>query len=350
MKALLEIVDQLLYMLEANGEHDVIAPEHQREAVVTLEAMAREAVAMAQAIREELDARQADVSDAARREELLQRGLEAIAHGKFAHAEDVLAAALEEFPDHHEYYNHLGLIAWERDDMTRAQGYYARAASLCLEQMGALDLGWAHATARSYLRALEGQALCLYRMGQLEHARTLFETLANTCVPDYQGCHYLAGEISHLQGELEDAVICYRRSPVEPSVLYNLALAYFQQHDLSRSAATFIRAFMSNPHVCEALLGRPVTGDGEMLMDGYLSSPSYAREFVEACAPLWTDQVDARAFMARCFEDPMVQRQLRDELRPASFSSYLAAHPNSASEQLAHVHGLALQVLERIMY
>ena len=342
MKALLELVDQLLYLMEEHDLPDAMETAQQTELKGVLEGMAREAVTLAGAIRQDLSAREADAKEAQRREELLQRALEAIAKGYYQDAESTLESALLEFPDHHEYYNHLGLVAWERDDMLRAERYYARAAELSLGQMEALELGWSVAQNRGYLRALEGRALSLYRLGRLDEALELFYTLAGTCVPDYQGCYYLAGEIHHMRGELDEAITAYRQSPNEPSVLYNLALAEYQSHDLKASAATFIHAFVSNHFICEALLALPFNNDFDTL-EGYLASPSYAEEFIEACACIWERCDDARAFMARCYEDPLVQRQLRDELR-------LLASPwrGPSTEEVRRVQGLAQRVLDRI--
>lgn len=350
MKALLELVDKLLYLIDAHEELREVSTIPSRELCSLLEALAREAVSMATTLRQDLDARDADTTFAIRREELLQHALQAIAHARFDEAEDRLEDALQEFPDHHEYYNHLGLIAWERDDMERAERYYARAAELCLAQMGALDLGWAQGNNRGYLRALEGRALCLYRMGQLEPARELFETLASTHVPEYQGCHYLAGEICHIHDDLSGAIERYLRSPSEPSVLYNLALAHFQSHQLERAATTFIRAFSLNPHICDALLDRPLLMDADHGAHGYLSSPMYAEEFIDACGALWHQAEDARAFMGRCYEDPLVQRQLVDGLQPPQIEQPVHLWHAPSSEELARVQHIAQRVLERIMY
>ena len=170
MKALLELVDQLLYLMEEHDLPDAMETAQQVELKGVLEGMAREAVSLAGAIRQDLTAREADAKEAQRREDLLQRALEAIAKGYYQDAESTLSSALLEFPDHHEYYNHLGLVAWERDDMLRAERYYARAAELSLGQMEALELGWSVAQNRGYLRALEGRALSLYRLGRLDEA------------------------------------------------------------------------------------------------------------------------------------------------------------------------------------
>ena len=352
MKALLELVDKLLYLIDAHEELRDVSTIPARELSSLLETLAREAVVMASSIREDLDAREADITLAARREDLLQHALEAIARGHYDEAESRLEAAINEFPDHHEYYNHLGLIAWERDDMKHAELYYARAAELCLGQMGALDLGWSHGHNRGYLRALEGRALCLYRMQDYDRARDLFETLASTCVPEYQGCHYLAGEICHVQGDYLGAIERYLQAPNEPSVLYNLGLAHFQAHRLEEAAATFIRAFAANPHVCEALLDRPLISDPDASMRGYLGSPMYAEEFLDACHALWGNEVeDARAFMSRCYDDPMVRQTLAGEMaRQIQHEQQEQLWYPPSNEELRSVQHLAQRVLERIMY
>jgi len=188
-------------------------------------------------------------------------------------------------------------------------------------------------------------------MGRLAQARELFETLANTCVPEYQGCSYLAGEICHIQGDYAQAIERYALSPSEPSVLYNLALAYFQSHQLEDSAMTFIRAFAQNPHVCEALLERPLIMEPEHSMQGYLTSPMYAEEFIEACGELWQNAYDARAFMTRCYDDPQVRQQLLAQMDTHGLheqADHLLEPPSAA--QIAHMHQLAQRVLERMMY
>ncbi len=351
MKALLELVDKLLYLIDAHEELKEVSTIPSRELSSVLEGLAKEAVVMATSIREDLDSREADITLASRREELLQHALEAIAMGHYDEAEQRLESAISEFPDHHEYYNHLGLIAWERDDMKHAELYYARAAELCLCQMGALDLGWSQGNNRGYLRAIEGRALCLYRMERYDEARDLFETLAGTCVPEYQGCHYLAGEICHLQGSYQEAIDRYLQAPSEPSVLYNLALAYFQSHQLEQSAVAFIRAFTGNGHVCDLLLERALASDLEQSMQGYLGSTMYAEEFIDACGSLWGDVDDAKAFMARCYDDPLVRQTLvRHEQKITDNEPQEQLWYPPTMEELQNMQSLAQRVLERIMY
>ena len=353
MKAFLEILDQLLYLIEQHQDAQEVLAQQPHELTPLLERLAREAMTMAQAMRQELDRQSTSVEEAQRREELLQRGLEAIAHGRLEDAERSLEAALEEFPEHDDYYNHLGLVAWERGDMPRAERYYARAAHLALAQMTEADLRWASARNRAYLRALEGQALCLYRLGRLDDACDLFETLAMTCVPEYQGCHYLAGEIHHLQRRLARAQRAYMMAPAEPSVLYNLALVHFCQHDLESCATTFLRAFAANRSICEALLGR--SSSDAASYHGYLSTPMYAEEFLDACSPLWQSQPEALLFMERCFDHPLVQHQLERHARQREAQLWALepsahVHEEPSTEELRRYRGLAQQLLERLVF
>ena len=348
MKALLELLDQLLYMLEAHGHHDALPPAGRHHVRITLEALAREALEVAEGLKAQAQG-QSDQErlQVARREDLLGQALGAIAYERYEEAERILTAALEEFPDHHEYYNHLGLIAWERDDMVRAEHYYAKAAALSLERMPTELVGdWNVTGDRSYLRALEGQALSLYKLGRLEEAAALFTTLACTCVPEYQGCSYLAGEIRHLQGDYAQALKLYGMAPLEPSVLYNRALAHFQLHELEQAAMGFIRAFESNPHICEALLGRPFSPSPEL--GGYVGSSTYAEEFFGACATLWQGTEGAREFMGRCFEDVSVQHSLWQHQHDHHGLKIPWLDPSP--QQLQRVQELAQRVLERLYY
>lgn len=349
MEALLEIVDQLLYLLDQYADDD-----HGQSAqmIALLEGLASEALALAKHLRTQTQYAIED-EHAERRELLLQRALEAIAYMRLEDAERILEEALEEFPEHDDYYNHLGLVAWERGDMLRAERYYARAAQLALTHMGT-DTNWFTSAGRNALRAMEGQALCLYRLGHLESAGERFETLAMTCVPDYQGCYYLAGEIQHTLGHLDKAIELYQLSPSEPSVLYNLALAYYCKHDLEQCTTTLLQAFRSNRFICQVLLGRPPERATDV--QGYLASPSYAEEFLEACQPIWENQHGALAFIGRCYDHPLIQqRLLRAEQEDArmlwalGFGPEVQPHAPLSTDELNRYRGLAQRLLEQLL-
>lgn len=341
MKALLELLDQILTLLESHSQDAVPQAPLQR----LLEELAREALIMAQALRREQEQRADDAQGAREREQLTQRAMEAIAQGRWQDAERVLEAAIDAFPEHEEYYNHLGLIAWERQDMPRAERHYARAADISLRQLDPCPDPWMSAAGRAYLRALEGQALCLYRLNRLDEAHALFDTLAHTRLTEYQGCHYLAGEILHLQGKWAAAELCYRRAPQEPAVLYNLGLVCLHQQRLPQAAAAFVRAFATNRHIAELLLNLPVSEPGGLR--GYLGSPGYAEEFLSYCRPLWSDPA-ALPFLSHCWEDPMVQQQLMRERTLATPDKH-SGEDLSPTEEHQRLDQLTRHILARII-
>jgi tetratricopeptide (TPR) repeat protein len=172
---------------------------------------------------------------------------------------------------------------------------------------GAVD--WFDDTYRPFLRAMEGRALSLHRLGRSDEAVTLFENLADMNPADYAGCRYLAGEIRHGQGDLDGAIANYRLVPVEPAVLYNLGLAYFQSGDRAEAASVLIKAFSMNRYIVAHLLDRAPSADEDDI-PGFLASAGYADEFVTACGHLWTSPA-ARHFLARVYNDPLVQTHLR---------------------------------------
>lgn len=357
MNALIHLLEQLLETLRAegdgpDGERAELGPEQARHMRLLLEALMREAQDVAEVLRQHEAKADVDLDALGRREELLGRALEAIARADWPHAELILRQALDEFPHHHEYLSHLGLIAWERGDMVEAERAYRLAADSALAAWDG-EHGWTSRGGRDYLRAVEGRALCLYQIGELDEACALFETLGCTRASDYQGCHYLAGEIHHFQGRLDDAVRCYGASPVEPSVLYNLALATFERGDLEAATTTLLRAFAANRYICEALLERPLHADETDYSQGYLGSAAYAQEFIGACAELWHRHHSALVFMQRCFDDPLVRGQLlavpaHDPARATHDGpiSWRGQHPSA--DDLSRFNHLARHLLQRM--
>jgi tetratricopeptide (TPR) repeat protein len=300
MKVLLELLGdacQLLSGLESLGE---LRPDSRERVQALVHQLQFETTRLLEAPVED--------SAKSRRDRALQRGLEALAREEFERAREVFEKSLEEFPGDDEFAGYLGLIAWEQGDIEAAERAYRHAASLVFPD----GIESARPVMERYapgLRSVEGQALCLYRMGRLEEAVTLFEALARKEPADYVGCHYLAGEIYHNLGQLDLALAHYRLVPVEPAVLYMLGLAHFQRDELELCAGHLIRAFVSNVHVACFLLGR--FGYHRSCMPGYLGSEAYAEEFVEACAPLWQSAQGAFTFLGRCFDHALVQSHLQ---------------------------------------
>lgn len=349
---LLELLDELTEVIATVESFESLPQRLRRDVRVSLEELAHEALRLARG----LDGHASIESDAQRhalREGLLQRALEAIAAERYREAEDILFAALDEFPGNAGYYNHLGLIAWERGEISRAEAFYAKAIAAGFPDGDSCEsFSWFGGEHGDFLRALEGRALCLYQLGRLDEALPLFESLAAMNVPEYAGCRYLAGEIRHLLGKLDEAITDYRRSPVEPAVLYNLALACFERDELEEAATVFIQAFSSNRAICELVVGRsPRRDDGGLV--GYLGSAAYAEEFLDACSPLWRDKPEALAFMERCFDHPLVQHHLSSRRDVAMELARATSAPAPGAPRASSTHspyrGLALRVLEQLV-
>ena len=237
----------------------------------------------------------------------MERALEAISTNEHEVARGILEDAVSEFPEDFEFLNYLGLVSWEQGDLRQAEMAYHRAVQA---RFGTgLDAEAVESEEDSALRAVEGRALALYRLGELEKALEYFEWLGEHFSEQYVGCRYLAGEVHHLRGDVEAAISWYERVPVEPAVLYNLGLARYQNHQLDEAAFTLIRAFVSNVHIARILLGR--YGPQKSCTPGYLGSEAYAREFVDACLRLWHASEGGVHFLERCFDHGLVQSHLQ---------------------------------------
>lgn len=241
------------------------------------------------------------------REPYLQRALEAIAGQDYQQARTVLAEAVARFPKDFEFLSYLGLIAWEQGDLVEAERSYRGAMEVVFE--GGLNAAEVQGADDPVLRAVEGRALCLYRLGELDSARRHFEWLGKNFPEQYIGCLFLAGEAYHRMGLLREALRCYEAVPMEPAVLYNRGLALYSCDRLEESAYALIEGFVANIYVATTLLGRfsyrrPCT-------PGYLGSEAYAEELVEACASLWHGAAGSVRFMERCFDHALVQAHLQ---------------------------------------
>lgn len=237
------------------------------------------------------------------RRPFLKKALEAMSSGDYSVARGILEDAVSEFPEDFEFLNYLGLVCWEQGDLEDAESAYHRAVQIVFGQQ--LDAECVEGPGDAALRAVEGRALALYRLGELDRALECFEWLGEHFSEEYVGCRYLAGEILHLQGDVEAAIDRYERVPVEPAVLYNLGLAHFQNHALDEAVRTWIQGFVANIHVAAKLLDRGDTPEG--CTPGHLGSEAYAEDFLDACLRLWHRAAGSIRFLERCFDHPDVQ-------------------------------------------
>ena len=240
------------------------------------------------------------------REVFFHRALEAISTRKYEVARGILEDAVNRHAEDFEFWNYLGLVAWEQEDMKTAQDAYHRAVAVAIGEE--LDPERVDGAGDPALRAVEGRALALYRMGELERALEDFVWLGENFSAQYVGCRYLAGEIHHHQGRIDEAIALYEKVPLEPAVLYNLGLACFEAHMLDRASRTLIQAFVANVHIGASLLGRYRAMKG--CTPGYLGSRAYAEEFVEACRRLWHRSPGSLTFLEGCFDHELVRHHI----------------------------------------
>jgi tetratricopeptide (TPR) repeat protein len=309
MKVLLEILDDARQMLATLDDLNGMRPETRQEIKVILEGLCDESARLMRGSgRAEEAAPEQDRERA--RAWLMQRALEAIASGDYERAMEFLQEGCEAFPDDPEFPTHCGLVCWEQGMVEEAEAHYAAAMSVSFPDARDGSIGWRDQKNRAFLRAMEGRALCLYKLGEHEEALPFFDALANMNTAEYTGCRYLAGEIRHLEGDPEGAIEDYQLGPMEPATLYNLGLARFQAGYHQKAATTFIRAFVANSHVASLLLGRDT--NRESALPGYLGSKGYAREFVDACGAIWNGEDGALEFIGDCFDHPQVVRYLEE--------------------------------------
>lgn len=262
--------------------------------------------ALLESLRDEAGRLLSSTPDPLKRENLFQRGLEAIANERFDDARAILESAVRLFPLDAELHNHLGLVAWESGDLLGAEKHYSAAMGAAFPDSEHVD--WFEAKHRSFLRAMEGRALALYRLGELEDALGLFDTLAAMNPRDFAGCRYLAGEIRHILGDPAAALDDYALVPAEPAVLYNQGLAYFECGRREEAMHSLVAALVGNRHVAHYLTRRADLP--ETSLPGYLASDAYAREFIDVCEPLWDRATGAKEFLRRVYEHPLTQSHL----------------------------------------
>ncbi len=122
-------------------------------------------------------------------EECLTRQASQIIDHHPSEARRLLMEAVLEAPSCIDAHVHLGYLAFDANPQ-QALTHYEIAA-----QIGELSLGadfdglllWGHMNNRPFLRALKGLALCLWRKGDFDQARVIFEQILAFNPPDNQG-------------------------------------------------------------------------------------------------------------------------------------------------------------------
>lgn len=157
MKVLLELLGDVAQLLSTLDNLDSVRPDARNQLRSMLESLRGESTRLI-----ETDG----APDPMKRESLFQRALEALASERLDEALSILDAAVKSFPDDPELHNHLGLVHWEIGNFEKAERSYANA--VCAGFPMEAEIDWYEERHRPFLRAMEGQALALYRLGRGE--------------------------------------------------------------------------------------------------------------------------------------------------------------------------------------
>lgn len=342
MKVLLELLEDAAGALDQIDDLEAFGGAREDRIREVLERLSTQSARLLRSMETDEQPGRDDDTDSRRR--LFERGLAALAHDELDEAQSVFQEGVESFPDDVEMLNHLALVHWEQGHFERAAGWYQRAMEAGLaeadprETQGDLEL------TEGYYRAVEGRALSLARLGRSTDAIELFDALARLAPSDYGGCFYLAGELLHQQGRLDEAVEAYERAPTEPAVHYNLALARFELGHPVEAAARLIRGLAANPHVAGRLLDEDVASLAGI--GGYLGSSAYATEFLEAGAEMWRSTDGAVEFLRTCFSDERVRDHLQGGARAREWEGAAPNEPeDDAQRGSGELEGLARRVV-----
>jgi len=327
MKLVIDVLNdarQLLEGLDSIGEMRAGTREKLREIVTSIRGEANRLVGELDELDDGSSPYRATPGSADHNtEELVQRGLTALADQNYDEAETWFQRAHRSDPDAPEYLNYLGLLAWERDSYQQAIEYYGEAMDAALAGTDSdtggsatnlavpTDGGMTLSPGDIYARAMEGRALSLYQAEAFERAAELFDCLATMYPNNYASCRYLEGEARHADGAPKRALEAYRRAPEEPALLYNRGLARWQTGSHVRCVRDLLDAVASNDHIAREIAalsdpqitaGRTEGGDSQR---GYLSSRQYAEDYLDACRSFWQRPGAKlpRRVLAMCLED-----------------------------------------------
>ncbi|MBN1190796.1 MAG: tetratricopeptide repeat protein, partial [Dehalococcoidales bacterium] len=186
----------------------------------------------------------------------LDEGLEILEQGDEETAGRYFFKSIEIDPTFADGYNHLGNIAWRKDDWKQALVLYQKAFESARPEVEKIPEGdfWLMLETRPYMRALDGLGLTYWKLGNLDESLRIFRQMLQLNPNDNQGVRYLIGPLYHQKGDLEKAISWYQRNGDNPHILFNFGLALFQQNKLQKAAEVLINAIFSNPYIAPFLL------------------------------------------------------------------------------------------------
>lgn len=117
--------------------------------------------------------------------------------------------------------------------------------------------GWGTEEARPLLAARAGRADCLFRLGELEKARTEYLALLDLCLADEPGCRHPLSSLYARQGDWAALrALLVRFDEASCWLCYNRALMVFAREGEDAAQPHLAAAIAINPHVPACLLGQ----------------------------------------------------------------------------------------------
>lgn len=130
---------------------------------------------------------------------LTNQGREALRRLDRDAAEACFRQAQEEDPAFVDALVGLGQVAYERGELGRAAGHFAKAAALGQKRFGGAwpaQLRFSDPADRACLRAIHGQGIVAYRQGKRDAARKYFALEQRLDPADHQGARYVMRNIA----------------------------------------------------------------------------------------------------------------------------------------------------------
>ncbi|MGC8562630.1 MAG: tetratricopeptide repeat protein [Thermoplasmata archaeon] len=152
---------------------------------------------------------------------------------------------------------------------------------------------WGIIKTRPFMRAMEGLAETLWRMGKRKEAVQIYEELLELNPDDNQGNRYALLLLYMLTFDMKNAQGLLDRYDEDSAVWnYDRALLLFLRDGITADASEAIRqGFESNPYVAPMLLGIvPVPPIGNYITPGH---PDEAASYVASSYSLWVDNAAA---------------------------------------------------------
>lgn len=191
---------------------------------------------------------------------------------EFDKAELIFGLLVDSFVDYAEGYNYLGLIAWQRNALQRAQAMFEKTVSVgrrLFPKRLAKKRYWIELSTRPYMRGLNNLAMVYTESGRYADALEICQRLERECGDGDSASEHRA-RIFLNQGDWRAAVdAATSLQQHQPEAGFLAALALFELGDLQQATECFLHAALNHPWAAQLLAGQPpgVPQTGEQVGD-----------------------------------------------------------------------------------